>query len=107
MGIFNLFKSGNNNEKIIIDYLQNGAVIIDVRTPGEFADGHIEGSINICLDRITQNIDKIKKYDKAVIAVCRSGARSGNATNFLKQQGIDIINGGPWNIVEQYIVKQV
>jgi len=105
MGIFNLFKSGNNNEKIIIDYLQNGAIIIDVRTPGEFAEGHIEGSINICLDRITQYVDKIKNYDKAIIAVCRSGARSGTATNFLKKQGIDVINGGPWNLVAQFTIK--
>jgi len=40
--------------------------------------------------------------NKSVIAVCRSGARSGQATSYLNQQGIDIINGGPWQNVAQF-----
>ena len=46
-------------------------------------------------------IEKIKSWMKPIIAVCRSGARSGQATQFLESRGIDIINGGPWQNVDQ------
>tara|TARA_B110000967_G_scaffold88295_1_gene90901 strand:+ start:12470 stop:12904 length:435 start_codon:yes stop_codon:yes gene_type:complete len=91
-----------DNEKIQ-DYLKNGAVVLDVRTQAEFDEGHVANSEHIVLDRIPSNISTVKAYGKPVIAVCRSGARSGQATDFLKQQGIDIINGGPWQNVDQYL----
>ena len=84
---------------MIQEYLDKKAVVIDVRTPQEFAEGNVENSINIPLNTIPGRINDIKKMNKAVIAVCRSGARSGQAAGFLKQQGIDIINGGPWQNV--------
>lgn len=91
-----------DNEKIQ-EYLKNGAVVLDVRTVAEYEEGHVEGSEHIVLDRIPGNVATVKAYGKQVIAVCRSGARSGQATDYLKQQGIDIINGGPWENVNQYI----
>ena len=48
-------------------------------------------------------VNEIKALNKKVIAVCRSGARSGQATSFLKQQGIDVINGGPWQNVAKFV----
>lgn len=91
-----------DNEKIQ-EYLKNGAVVLDVRTLAEYEEGHVEGSEHIVLDRIPGNVATVKGYGKQVIAVCRSGARSGQATDYLKQQGIDIINGGPWENVDQYV----
>ena len=91
-----------DNEKIQ-EYLKNGAVVLDVRTQAEFDEGHVANSEHIVLDRIPGNISTVKAYEKPVIAVCRSGARSGQAADFLKQQGIDIINGGPWQNVDQYL----
>ena len=73
-----------------------GAMIIDVRTPAEYKTGHYKGSVNIPLDTISKKINDIKKKNKAVIAVCRSGARSGQATSIMKQNGIEAYNGGPW-----------
>lgn len=73
---------------------KNGAVIIDVRTPGEFKSGHVKGAINIPVTSIGSNIEKIKKYDKPVITYCKSGMRSGNATSILKSNGIEAYNGG-------------
>ena len=49
MGIFNFFGLGNNDSEKVAEYIQNGAVIIDVRTPAEFNDGHADGSVNIPL----------------------------------------------------------
>ena len=91
-----------DNEKIQ-EYLKNGAVVLDVRTLAEYEEGHVEGSEHIVLDRIPGNVATVKGYGKQVIAVCRSGARTGQATDYLKQQGIDIINGGPWENVDQYV----
>ena len=80
-------------------YAQKGAVIIDVRTSGEFKSGHGKNSKNIPLDQIGKETSKIKAMNKPVIVCCRSGARSGQAAGILKGAGIDVINGGPWQNV--------
>lgn len=98
MGLFNLF-GGSTSVDAVEQYLQKGAVVIDVRTIEEFEEGHVQGSKNIPLNTISGQIEQIKKLDKPVITCCRSGARSGSAATILKQHGIDAINGGPWGSV--------
>ncbi len=98
MGFFNLF-GGNTNTVSVEEYLQKGAVVIDVRTKEEFTEGHVQGSKNIPLNTIGSRIQEIKKIGKPVITCCRSGARSDSAASILKQNGIDAINGGPWGNV--------
>lgn len=98
MGFFNLF-GGSTSTVSIEEYLESGAVVIDVRTKQEFADGHVQGSKNIPLNTIGLRMDEIKKIGKPIITCCRSGARSGSAASILKQNGIDAINGGPWGNV--------
>lgn len=78
---------------------ENGAIIIDVRTPQEFDHGHIQGSKNITLDKIQREIKTIKNYNKPIITVCKSGARSGMAKSILKAAGVEVYNGGPWNVL--------
>lgn len=95
MGIFKLFKSKKRMNKIQ-EYLDKGAVVIDVRTVAEYEDGHAPNSLNIVLDTIPERVEEIKALGDSVIAVCRSGARSGQATQFLNDNGLDVINGGPW-----------
>lgn len=102
MSFFGLFGGGTKGE-LIEEYLKDGAIVIDVRTIEEFNGGHVKASKNIVLNTIPAKVEEIKKLNKKVIAVCRSGARSGQATSFLKQQGIDVINGGPWQNVDKYI----
>jgi len=70
--------------------------IIDVRTPGEFMGGNVVGSINIPLSDILTKVDEIKKMEQPIVLCCASGGRSGQATMFLKQHGIDCMNGGSW-----------
>ena len=70
--------------------------IIDVRTPAEFMGGHVAGSINIPLSDITTKLDEIKKMNQPIILCCVSGGRSGQATMFLKQHGVNCSNGGSW-----------
>lgn len=76
--------------------LRNGAVIVDVRTPTEYRQGHIAGSKNIPVNEIRAKLDIIKKWDKPVITVCRSGSRSAAAKSVLSSAGIEVYNGGSW-----------
>ena len=66
-------------------------------------DGPAEKAKHIVLATVPLNLDEIKSWGKPVIAVCKSGGRSHQATQFLKQNGLDVINGGPWQNVDQYL----
>ena len=65
-----------------------GAVLIDVRTPGEVAEGAVEGSINIPLQEAEQRLGEFPK-DKDLLIYCRSGKRSMAVSNFLIQNGYE------------------
>lgn len=94
MGFLSFLGFGNNKIK---DALRKGAVVIDVRTPQEFDSGKVPDSINIPLDRIAANAERIKNMNRPVIFCCASGARSGNATSIMKQKGLkEVYNGGSW-----------
>lgn len=82
------------------EFIDKGAVIIDVRTVGEYRDGHIKGSKNIPLDTIFSKVNEIKRMEKPVIVCCRSGMRSGQAASILKNSGIEVMNGGGWQSLE-------
>ncbi|THF51285.1 rhodanese-like domain-containing protein [Flavobacterium supellecticarium] len=99
MGLLDLLGFGNKNE-MIQEFVAKGAIILDVRTPEEFAGGHIPNSRNIPLQRIASEITTIKKWNKPVITCCRSGMRSAQAATVLKQNNIEVINGGGWNSLE-------
>lgn len=99
MGLLDLLGLGNKNE-IIQEFIAKGAIILDVRTPEEFAGGHIPNSRNIPLQQISTEIATIKKWNKPVITCCRSGMRSAQAATVLKQNNIEVINGGGWNSLE-------
>jgi len=77
------------------ELIKRGAVIVDVRTPGEFAGGHIRNSVNIPLQLLQNSLSKLKK-DKPVITCCASGMRSASAKSILKAKGYDAHNGGGW-----------
>jgi phage shock protein E len=76
--------------------VNKGAVIIDVRTPGEYNSEHIKGSLNIPVDTVKNKITELKQKNKPVITCCASGMRSGMAKTILKQNGIEAYNGGSW-----------
>jgi rhodanese-related sulfurtransferase len=85
--------------------IQNGAVILDVRTPDEYRGGHIKGSINIPVQSLAGQVAKVKAMGKPVITCCASGMRSGMAVQVLKQNGIEAYNGGAWSSVSRYVNK--
>jgi phage shock protein E len=88
----------------LTEYLDRKAQIIDVRTPGEFAQGHAKGSVNIPLQSLGANLRKLDK-SRPVITCCRSGNRSGIAARQLTQAGFEAVNGGPWQQVVKALEK--
>ena len=69
-------------------YLKNGALVIDVRSPGEFASGHLPSAINLPLPEIETALPRrVKDKDQVLLLHCQSGMRSGVATKKLKSLG--------------------
>jgi rhodanese-related sulfurtransferase len=93
--IKNLFGMGPK-----VDYaelVKQGAVILDVRSKGEYNGGHIQGSINIPVDVLSSNLGKLKDKKKPIITCCASGMRSASARSILKSNGYEVVhNGGGW-----------
>ena len=89
------------------DYAQlvkEGAIIVDVRSKGENAGGHIRGSVNISLDKIGSNLPMLKKKNKPIITCCASGMRSASAKSILKSNGFtEVYNGGAWSSLQHKI----
>lgn len=82
-----------------VDYamlVKDGATVVDVRTPQEFARGHAKGAVNIPLDRLAKDVKRIKGKG-AVITCCASGMRSASAAAQLRSMGFtEVYNAGPW-----------
>ena len=67
---------------------KQGALLLDVRTPEEFAAGHVEGATNIPVQELESKLTAFPaKKDQHVVVYCRSGARSARATEILKTAG--------------------
>jgi phage shock protein E len=82
--------------------IKDGAYLVDVRTPAEFANGHAKGSVNIPLDQVASQLSKFKNK-KNIVVCCQSGGRSGQAKTILEKNGFqNVVNGGSWNNVAQY-----
>lgn len=99
MGLLSFLGLGGSTNNLT-DFIQKGAVIIDVRTSGEFSNGHIKGSKNISLNTISGKINEIKKINKPIIVCCQSGMRSSQAASILKSNGIEVVNGGGWQSLQ-------
>ena len=70
--------------------INKGALVIDVRKPEEFEQGHIVNARNVGLDRLQQGDDAIQKQkNKILLAVCADGASSGRAAGLLRRTGYE------------------
>ncbi|MBF0265233.1 MAG: rhodanese-like domain-containing protein [Gammaproteobacteria bacterium] len=72
-------------------YNSREAIIIDVRTPGEYKAKHISGARNFPLQSLPKDLRKLPK-DKQLILYCRSGNRSATAATFLKHRGFEVFD---------------
>ena len=81
---------------------ENQGTVVDVRTPGEFMGGNVEGSVNIPLQDLSNRIAEVKSLSAPIVLCCASGGRSGMATGMLTEQGVECCNGGSWMDVNYY-----
>ncbi len=90
-----------------VDYqhlVKHGAIILDVRSKGEYQQGHIKGSLHIPLDQLSNSLAKLKNKDTPVITCCASGMRSGMAKKILQSNGYkEVHNGGSWMSLQSKI----
>lgn len=87
MGIFDFLKGADINEGVQEWQSSPNAILLDVRTTGEYQKGHIQGSINIPLNELNQVNARIPDQDKMIFVHCLSGSRSSQAVSCLKQLG--------------------
>jgi len=79
----------------LMDKIQSGAKIVDVRTPEEFNEEAYPNAINIPVDEVQSRLNEFGEKTKPILVYCASGARSAYAARLLKNAGYtDVINAG-------------
>ncbi len=82
--------------------IEDGAVVLDVRTPMEFELGHIPGAINIPIEKLRENMAQLASKQKAIIACCTDGAKSWYAKNLLDSVGYqNVYDAGSWSKLQR------
>jgi phage shock protein E len=106
--IFMMKKSAQIPEKDAREYLKKGALVIDVRSPGEFNSGHLASAINIPLDEIESTVpQRVKDKHQILLLHCASGMRSGVAKNKLQGMGYtNAFNLGSYGRAESLVNGQ-
>jgi rhodanese-related sulfurtransferase len=87
MGIFDFFKQPDINQGVQEYKNAVGAVLLDVRSPQEYREGHIPGSQNVPLQQLDKVEEVTENKDTVLYVYCRSGARSRQAVSLLKHMG--------------------
>ena len=86
------------------ELVKQGAMILDVRSKGEYSTGHIKGSVNIPVDQLGKNLSKLKDKNRVIITCCASGMRSASAKGILNSNGYpNVFNGGAWQSLDRKI----
>ena len=87
MGIFDFFKHPDINQGVQEYKNTAGAVLLDVRSPQEYREGHIPGSQNMPLQQLDKVEEVTENKDTVLYVYCRSGARSRQAVSLLQAMG--------------------
>ncbi len=89
MVFFDLFKKANINDGIEEYKASDGGVLVDVRTPQEYREGHVPGSKNVPLDKLEKISSVAKDKTVSLFVYCYSGARSRQAVSAFKNMGYE------------------
>ncbi len=102
---FTVSRAGTLSADKALEHLKNGAVVIDVRTVGEFNSGHLTNAINIPLDEVSLRVpQQITNKNQVILLHCRSGRRSGVAEKELRALGYtNSFNIGSYGQAEKII----
>jgi len=88
-----------------VQLVADGALLLDVRTPGEFADGHVQGALNVPVQVLESRIAELDPA-RPVVVYCRSGNRSATAARMLRDRGFTVTDVGAmsdWPNPEQIV----
>jgi len=72
--------------------VEDGAFLLDVRTTGEYADGHIDGAVNIPVSDLESRLAELPEKDASIVVYCKSGIRSSRAKKMLEEQGFEKVH---------------
>lgn len=101
-GILNYLFSKNSTTSLV-ELIKDNGFLVDVRSPEEYALGHVNGSVNIPLDKIAIQLEQFKNK-KNIIVFCKSGMRSHQAKAILNQHGFtNVTNGGTWQNINNLV----
>ncbi|MEI6075246.1 MAG: rhodanese-like domain-containing protein [Verrucomicrobiota bacterium] len=105
--VFFIKKSGQISAWDALEKLKGGALVIDVRSPGEFGSGHLARSINIPLDEIESALPRrVQDKQQVLLLHCASGMRSGMAKSKLKAMGYgNAYNLGSYGRAEKIVAQ--
>ncbi|GBF38934.1 rhodanese-like domain-containing protein [Leptospira johnsonii] len=87
IALFSLSSCKNKEDKELAEWIEKGALVVDVRTPNEFERRHFPGAVNIPIDSLPLRVDELGPKDKQIILYCQSGGRSSRAKTFLEEEG--------------------
>ncbi len=93
LSVFSVVANASERARIAWEKIQQGAMVVDVRTPQEFASGHLDQAVNFPLSELDKHFATIDK-DQPIVVYCRSGNRSGIAYDYLSEQGFTQIHNG-------------
>ncbi len=69
--------------------VEGGALLVDVRSPAEFSEGHIEGAVSIPIQELSERTDELGDPGREIIVYCASGGRSAMARRLLQNKGFE------------------
>lgn len=92
---FMMMKMSGGNPQEAKRLVEEGATLVDVRSPSEYASGHIDGAVNIPVGELGRRLDELPDKAQPIVVYCRSGARSGSAKSLLDSKGYQkVVNLG-------------
>ena len=88
VGFMFMRRSGQVSVKDAADYVRQGAMIVDVRTPAEYSRGHLSQAFNMPLDEVDGLLpNKVKDRERVILVHCQTGLRSRKAKERLEKIG--------------------
>ena len=72
--------------------IAEGSVLVDVRSPQEFAAGHLAGALNVPVDEVKQRTEELRQIDHPLVIYCSAGVRCHKAAEILRRAGIEVVH---------------
>ncbi|MFN0063295.1 MAG: rhodanese-like domain-containing protein [Myxococcaceae bacterium] len=92
LGVFFWLRGGSVSSERAHELVSQGAKLVDVRTPEEFASGHIAGAINIPVSQIEARAHELGAKEGPLVVYCHAGVRSRRAADILERAGFKLVH---------------